>query len=357
MPQPARMRVWAVALLLTVVALGFVNLLSAYSQVPVVSPTWSAPAPTPALQPPGSCPESRPHTELAGEVVRWGADHLQADAGSCCAACQALPACNVWVYCPGGQGCKASECWLKKQTLYELVPAGVMAASPTTPWVSGALPRYSKVPQAAALSMELKVLEPATAVATPAPRRRECGSPAHDAYASVDVACLERSATFAAFNHSQAAREQLVVWVEQHASYDGLAVAWGVGNKHASAASCAEACRKHEADTSGRVRFGGQFGRLPCNAFVWCPLTQPRCFEPDAHTHSAGDCWLKFTEVPEQPEVNARGEMDDGATLRDGRRYRQRHADAQSPVPWVSGVLLEPGQTPGNGTWGPRAQW
>ena len=41
----------------------------------------------------------------------------------------------------------------------------------------------------------------------------------------------------------------------------------------------------------------GLFANLPCNAWVWCPLEHEICFEPDAHTHHAGDCWLKFTEV------------------------------------------------------------
>jgi len=55
--------------------------------------------------------------------------------------------------------------------------------------------------------------------------------------------------------------------------------------------------------------------------------------------------------------VNARGVMDDPATHRDGRAYHARHAGAEASVPWVSGVLLPPGATPGNGTWGPRALW
>lgn len=40
---------------------------------------------------------------------------------------------------------------------------------------------------------------------------------------------------------------------------------------------------------------------MPCNAFVWCP--DDVCFEPDAHHHTKGDCWLKFTEGPAYPEV------------------------------------------------------
>jgi len=51
----------------------------------------------------------------------------------------------------------------------------------------------------------------------------------------------------------------------------------------------------------------GPFSRLPCNVFAWC--SQQTCFEPDVHTHSFGDCWLKFSEGPLNPEVqNAYGQ-------------------------------------------------
>lgn len=46
----------------------------------------------------------------------------------------------------------------------------------------------------------------------------------------------------------------------------------------------------------------GPFTKLPCNAFAFCP--DDVCFEPDAHHHTKGDCWLKFTEGPMQPEVS-----------------------------------------------------
>jgi hypothetical protein len=61
--------------------------------------------------------------------------------------------------------------------------------------------------------------------------------------------------------------------------------------------------------------------------------------------------------VPEAVQVNARGNMSDPATQREGRTFHQRHQAAEANVPWVSGVLLPPGVTPGNGTWGPRALW
>ena len=30
------------------------------------------------------------------------------------------------------------------------------------------------------------------------------------------------------------------------------------------------------------------------------------CFEPDAHKHSLGECWLKYQELPQSPEVSPR---------------------------------------------------
>jgi hypothetical protein len=46
----------------------------------------------------------------------------------------------------------------------------------------------------------------------------------------------------------------------------------------------------------------GPFVDFPCNSFVWCP--DEVCFEPDAHKHTKGDCWLKWTEGPAYPEVS-----------------------------------------------------
>ena len=98
---------------------------------------------------------------------------------------------------------------------------------------------------------------------------------------------------------------RVAAWHEPNASFDGLAVRWGIGHFQPSAAACAAACARHEPVGTKR---GGPFGALPCNAFVWCPADVPggACFEPDAHAHGAGDCWLKFTETPEAPQVNQR---------------------------------------------------
>jgi hypothetical protein len=76
---------------------------------------------------------------------------------------------------------------------------------------------------------------------------------------------------------------------------------WGrQTNKKPSAEACADACRRHEPPGDS----GGPYGRLPCNAFTFCPVQFDECFEADAHTHHGGDCWLKFTEVPEAPQVS-----------------------------------------------------
>ena len=107
------------------------------------------------------------------------------------------------------------------------------------------------------------------------------------------------------------------------------------------------------------VKVGGPFGALPCNAFVWCPVDVDGgvCFEPDAHTHGAGDCWLKFTETPEAPQVNQRERNDDDAFFVNGVSFKDRHPDAPFLTQWTSGVVLPTGWTPSRGTYGPRARW
>ena len=92
---------------------------------------------------------------------------------------------------------------------------------------------------------------------------------------------------------------------------------------------------------------GGPFEKLPCNAWVYCP--DELCFEADIHTHTKGDCWLKFTEAPQLAEINARGNFS--------MEFRARHPTAPLRTQWISGVLLPPGQILTNGTWGPRASW
>jgi hypothetical protein len=256
------------------------------------SPLASALSPPPAPAPPtppapraaaaaavnASACAAIEHTELAGAVVRWGEDHRTATWQACCAACAAHtgpPACNSWVFCADAAACgpRAGQCWLKQQALFAGVSPGIMAASPTLEWTSGWLPRYTAAPTARQLGLSLRMIDPETAVAAPAARERECGSPAADAYASVDAACLESSRTAREFDRSEAGRLAQVVWAEKGASYDGLAVAWGIGHKQPSAVACADACRRHVPDAPrGPARLGGQFGA------AWQPrVSRLRC--------------------------------------------------------------------------------
>ena len=96
----------------------------------------------------GGCLEL-PETEMGGEVVRWGVDHLKDSAAACCAACREQRAtasetgCNVWVFCAAEGGCgdrERGECWLKNQP--GVAPGSrdkwqVFAEGSSTPWTSG----------------------------------------------------------------------------------------------------------------------------------------------------------------------------------------------------------------------------
>ena len=96
----------------------------------------------------GGCMEL-PETELAGDVVRWGGDHLKDSAAACCAAFREQRAtasetgCNAWVFCAAEGGCgdrKRGECWLKSQP--GIAPGlrekwQVFKEGPGTPWTSG----------------------------------------------------------------------------------------------------------------------------------------------------------------------------------------------------------------------------
>lgn len=104
-------------------------------------------------------------------------------------------------------------------------------------------------------------------------RRRECGSPAVDGYAKVNLTCLAMSATAREFDASTTGREKLVVHTEEHASYDGIAVRWGIHHTTQTAHECAKRCREHAVKPNGS---GAEV--LPCNVFVWCPIDVERCF-------------------------------------------------------------------------------
>lgn len=172
---------------------------------------------------------------------------------------------------------------------------------------------------------------------------RVCGSPAIDGYAHVDPSCLRNSPTARWWAETKPTPDDLVIHIERRSDYDGIAVAWGIGNKKRSVEECAEACRQHVPN----LQDAEGFGALPCNAFVFC--TQPVCFEPDAHKHTLGDCWLKFTEGPASPEVNMSGMLSE--------EQRNRHADSPKVVQWDGGVVLPRGVQLTNGTWSPRYLW
>ncbi|PSC69437.1 hypothetical protein C2E20_7129 [Micractinium conductrix] len=193
----------------------------------------------------------------------------------------------------------------------------------------------------------------AAAAAVPVPRwdvaeaqrvmeARACGSPAVDGYAHVKPECHQDSPAAQWYQQWQPTPDELDIWIERAADYDGLAVAWGIGNQKESIEECAEACRQHK--PPGR---GNPIDHLPCNAFAWC--AHETCFEPDAHSHSKGNCWLKWTEGPAAPEVNMRGRLSTGA--------QQRHPAAPKEVQWHAGVLLPKGVVLRNGTWSPRHDW
>ena len=140
---------------------------------------------------------------------------------------------------------------------------------------------------------------------------------------------MERSPTALRYAKALAAGTPLVGFTDLAADYDGLGVRWGIGHKKERWEDCEEACR---AFNRGALR-GGPFRGLPCNTWTWCSqkvrtcvqcmqvcmrllvqtkhvatrtqlqvhaifLLPPQptlqvCFEPDAHSHSLGDCWLK----------------------------------------------------------------
>ena len=55
-----------------------------------------------------------PNTELGGDVVLWGANHLTATAEACCAVCSSTPGCSVCVHCSHTScGSSHRQCWLK----------------------------------------------------------------------------------------------------------------------------------------------------------------------------------------------------------------------------------------------------
>jgi len=81
------------------------------------------------------------HFEANGDVVKWGQDHIVADAAACHDACVALKdkGCNAWVFCPSEGGCGSQKykcCWLKKQARPWTLLGGRGAH---VPWTSGGI--------------------------------------------------------------------------------------------------------------------------------------------------------------------------------------------------------------------------
>lgn len=103
-------------------------------------------------------------TELDGAVVRWGSEHVVADATACCEACSDANGCNVWVWCSDADGCggdrKFGECWLKKRTDAAKAMSAALVRRDRSRWTSGALFSEAEATEAAA---EARLLETARA--------------------------------------------------------------------------------------------------------------------------------------------------------------------------------------------------
>jgi len=279
------------------------------------------------------------HTEFWGLLIQSGDQNPQPSSADCCRACHDYEPtietsdgrpCNAWVYHP-----TTHACWLKNGEQVHLDKPGRGAH---IPWTSGIFHGPYRacddcVPPATFYGCISK---------TNCNTSRACGSPAIDGYGHVDVKCFEESPDAKLYNDLVARNVTLQAYSEVGADFDGLGVKWGIGHTKQHWRDCEAACIAH------RPPVGGPFGKLPCNVWTWCG--SPACWEPDAHKHSFGDCWLKFTEQPEHPEVNMRMPMS--------RQYMRRHGrEMATGVPWVSGALLAPGLKMTNGTWGPRAFW
>ena len=303
-----------------------------------------------ARSPLGNC-TGLVRAELWGGLVMHGGSNTQPTAGECCRSCREYEPsldvldgaqCTSWVWHP-----TRHECWLKHQPRADLEQsARRLLAAPESErknaWTSGivvgAKPCATCTPPERYNGCVTKRL---------CNTSRACGSPAIDGYAHVDSECLEVSPTARQYAALLASGSALVGHHEEGLDLDGLGVRWGIGHTKSTWEQCEAACRAHRPTPADKPR-QGPFSRLPCNVWTWC--AQPKCFEPDAHTHSFGDCWLKFSELPESPEVNMRTPML--------RTYMQRHRkEMAAGFPWVSGVLLPEGVELTNGTWGPRAYW
>ncbi len=247
--------------------------------------------------------------------------------------------CNTWVWHP-----QTHACWLKHQDPAALARATAALAKAAqqrggSPWTSGV-----NLQRKLCAECGERVSYTGCIRKDRCNTSRTCGSPAIDGYSHVVPKCFATSPTALRYRSLLAKGTRLEGHAEQAADYDGLGVRWGIGHKKRSWHECEQACRDHRPGAGG-----GPFNTLPCNVWTWC--SRDVCFEPDAHSHSLGDCWLKFSEDPEAPEVNMRTPGMRPAFM---QRHRREMAGGCS---WVSGALLEPGVRMTNGTWGPRAFW
>lgn len=89
------------------------------------------------------------HTELHGDVVRWGETHLTETAALCCASCKAHAEstskgrpCNIWVYCSNKARCgkRHKQCWLKHRAdmwAANTADASSIAIGTSDAWTAG----------------------------------------------------------------------------------------------------------------------------------------------------------------------------------------------------------------------------
>lgn len=142
-------------------------------------------------------------------------------------------------------------------------------------------------------------------------------------------------AAIAADHDALMARETHIM---EHTDLDGFAIVWGSGNIKESVEECAEACKNLEPTTFAGVK-------LPCNAFSYCP--NEKCFTPAAGVYTKGQCWLKWQEGVNDPQVNMQGAYD--------AEYHRRHPNAPDMVDWHGGVVVPAGTAVTNGR--PSARW
>lgn len=105
-------------------------------------------------------------TELGGDVVRWGANHLTDTPQECCAACAVSERCNVFVHCSSVQACGElhRQCWLKQ--LDDAWPEAELVQGKSSRWTSGIM--GSRPPPAAPLQDAAGAPPPEVALVTEA---------------------------------------------------------------------------------------------------------------------------------------------------------------------------------------------